>query len=116
MTASPPDTLEQLVRRIVRETVRDVVREELAVASHRNVAGALSDDGYLSVAKAARTADVATGTIRAWIRAGRLTAKHAGRVLRVSRAELEQFMRSGGTVPHRGTFGAFASATRRTIS
>src|SRR5579871_2248749 len=78
-------TLEEMLHRMVREAVRC----ELA-AFAGSEAGALrnSEDAYLSVAKAARVADVAPGTIRAWIRHGRLTAKRAGRVLRVSRAEL----------------------------
>jgi excisionase family DNA binding protein len=88
------------LRQLVRETVREVLREELAPLAHRNstlVSGA--DESYLSVAKAARVADVAPGTIRAWIRAGRLTVKRAGRVLRVSRRELAQFMAGTPTGP-----------------
>lgn len=86
-------TLDELIRRIVGDTVRDVVRSELAMladAKLRNVVTVA--DSYLSVTKAARVADVAPGTIRAWIRAGRLGSKRAGRVLRVSREELERFM------------------------
>lgn len=89
------------MRRIMREAVRDVVREELSLLAQRNSGRSPgADEGYLSVTKAARLADVAPGTIRAWIRAGRLTAKHAGRVLRVSRTELDQFMRGEATGPN----------------
>ena len=93
MSAERPTVVDDSFRQLVRDTVRQVLREELAPLSRRN-AGALQgpDDGYLSVAKAARLADVAPGTIRAWIRAGRLTAQRAGRVLRVSRSELTRFM------------------------
>ncbi len=85
--------LEQALRSLVREEVRQVVRDELGMlassqATPRNVA-----ESYLSVAKAAHVADVAPGTIRAWIRAGRLESRRAGRVLRVGRAELERFMK-----------------------
>lgn len=84
--------LEQALRSLLREEVRQVVRDELgglvrSETTPRNVA-----EPYLSVAKAARVADVAPGTIRAWIRAGRLESRRAGRVLRVARGELERFM------------------------
>jgi excisionase family DNA binding protein len=91
-------SFESYVRGLVRDTVRNVMREELS--ARRNALPASSaEDPYLSVTKAARVADVAPGTIRAWIRAGRLTAKHAGRVLRISRAELDRFMRNEAVGP-----------------
>lgn len=48
----------------------------------------------LSLARAARRADVAAGTIRRWIREGRLTARRAGRVYRIGHDELERFLAS----------------------
>ena len=93
-----PGTMEQLVRQLVREAVR----EELAAFAARPDGLRNADDAYLSVTKAARVADVAPGTIRTWIRTGRLTAKRAGRVLRVSRTELERFM-EGTPTGSRGT-------------
>jgi excisionase family DNA binding protein len=95
-----PPTLDEVVRQLLRGVVRDAVREELAPLLQRNAAPMVgADDGYLSVTKAARIADVAPGTIRAWIRAGRLTAQRAGRVLRISRRELAQFMAGAPTGP-----------------
>jgi excisionase family DNA binding protein len=88
------------LRQLVRETVREVLREELAPIIRNAGLPTGQDDGYLSVAKAARLADVAPGTVRAWIRAGTLTAKHAGRVLRVSRRELAQFMARAASGPN----------------
>jgi excisionase family DNA binding protein len=91
-------TLDASIRDLLRDVLREVVREELR--ERRNASPApLTEDSYVSVTKAARIADVAPGTIRAWIRAGRLTGKHAGRVLRISRMELERFMRSEATGP-----------------
>jgi excisionase family DNA binding protein len=100
MTTERPGVVDDSLRQLVRDTVRQVLREELVPLTRRN-AGALpvGDDGYLSVTKAARLADVAPGTIRAWIRAGRLTAQHAGRVIRISRSELAQFMAGASTGP-----------------
>jgi excisionase family DNA binding protein len=93
MSLDRPSVIDGPLRQLVRDTVQEVLREELAPLRQRNASpvGGV-EEGYLSVAKAARVADVAPGTIRAWIRAGRLTAQHAGRVLRVSRRELAQFM------------------------
>lgn len=92
--------VDESFRQLVRDTVREVLREELAQHTRRNAGPPLgADEGFLSVAKAARLADVAPGTIRAWIRAGRLTAQRAGRVLRVSRRELAQFMNGAPTGP-----------------
>jgi len=92
--------LDDSLRQLIRETVREVLREELAAATRRNTGPSIAaDDGFLSVAKAARLADVAPGTIRAWIHAGRLTAQRAGRVLRISRRELAQFMTGTPTGP-----------------
>lgn len=94
-------SLEGILGGVVRDALRDLVRSEIRAAltgpaieaSVRN-----AGDGYLPVTKAAQLAAVAPGTIRAWIRTGRLSAKRAGRVLRVSREELERFMSHGSTV------------------
>ncbi len=88
-------SLEDLVRRLMREAVREELVSFAATAGEpRN-----ASETYLSVAKAARVADVAPGTIRSWIRQGRLTCKRAGRVLRVSHSELERFMSGTPTGP-----------------
>ena len=89
--ASP---LEEVIRAIVREEVRAAVAEVLT----RNAPARGADDGgYLSIAGAARFASVAPGTLRRWIRTGRLPVRRAGRVYRVARAELEAFLEREGT-------------------
>lgn len=87
--ATNAPTIEAVVRELVRDAVAEALREQAVRESPplRN-----SGEVYISVAKAARTVDVAPGTVRAWIRSGRLEAKRAGRVLRISRAELERFI------------------------
>lgn len=90
--ATSPLAFDQLLRHLVSDAVRSTLREELAALAPDHAAVRNASDVYLSVAKAARVADVAPGTIRAWIRADRLAARRAGRVLRVSRAELERFL------------------------
>jgi excisionase family DNA binding protein len=100
MSAERAAVVDASLRQLVRDTVREALREELAPLTRRNAGPLIGvEDSYLSVAKAARVADVAPGTIRAWIRAGRLTEKRAGRVLRISRVELESFLRSEATGP-----------------
>ena len=75
----------------IRELVSEVVRDEL----RKLVAG--PPDEYLSTTSAAKIAGVTMGTVRRWIKSGRLIEHHAGRVLRVSRADLEKLMRSTPT-------------------
>lgn len=76
----------------LRELIATVVREEMAKAH----AQATEPDEYLSTNEAGAVAKVAPGTIRRWIREGRLVGHRAGRVVRVRRADLEQLLRAGG--------------------
>ena len=90
---SQPNTLEAAIRAMVREEVRAAVAEVLT----RNApARAAEEGGYLSIAGAARFASVAPGTLRRWIRTGRLPVRRAGRVYRIARAELEAFLERTG--------------------
>ena len=72
-------TLEQLVERVVRR----VLAEKPA------------NDVYLTTDEAAELAKVTAGTIRRWIRAGRLIGHRAGRVMRVRRDDLVKLLRTG---------------------
>ena len=75
----------------LRTMIVDVVRVELA----KSQAAPQTHDEYLSTRNAANLAQVATGTIRRWIREGRIEGHKAGRVVRVKRAEIETLLRSG---------------------
>jgi excisionase family DNA binding protein len=77
-------SLHDELRVLVEDAVRKVVREELSQA-HRAPG---PDDPFLSVADAAALVSVTPGTIRAWVKAGKLARYGAGRVLRVRRSEL----------------------------
>lgn len=79
----------------VRAFVREVVREELAGRA------ATSDDRdrYLATAAAAELAGVAEGTIRRWVREGRVPGHRAGRVLRVRSSDVHRLLSSGGRAP-----------------
>ena len=90
-------TLDLALRAIVREAVREEVRAVLAEQDARNVRPLGAEgQGYLSIARAAAFADVAPGTLRRWIRSGRLPVRRAGRVYRVGRADLEDFLAREG--------------------
>ena len=71
----------------LRAFIADVVREEMKTTAE--------PDEYLSTRAAAKVADVAIGTIRRWIRLGKLKEMRAGRLVRVSRIDLERLLREG---------------------
>jgi excisionase family DNA binding protein len=78
-------SLDELVRRLVRE---EVARQ---LAEHR----AASVPTWLTVAEAATLARVAAGSVRRWIREGRLPATGSGRLLRIQVADLDRLLASG---------------------
>jgi len=82
---------ERELRALVKEAVREALREEM------NGTHPAAGDEYMSVANAAKTADVAAATIRTWIDEERLGRYHAGRLLRVKRSELDRLMRTPPT-------------------
>lgn len=82
------ENLEMLVRAMVKEAVREEVRVQVREATRV--------DEFLSTSSAAKFADVAPGTVRRWVKDGKLTRHRAGRVLRVSRIELERLLKAGG--------------------
>jgi excisionase family DNA binding protein len=86
--------LEASLRDLIREVVREEIRTALDGQSRRNATSNPDDDGggYMSLTRAAQLADVAPGTLRRWIREGRLDASRAGRVFRIRRDELERFL------------------------
>ena len=88
MSPTFEDTLRSIVREVVREELRDA-----RPAALRNAEG---DGGYLSISAAAKFAAVAPGTLRRWIRSGRLPTRRAGRVYRIGRTELVDFLARGG--------------------
>ena len=70
--------------RALRAMIVDVVREELRKMH--------APSEYLSTGDAARLAGVAAGTVRRWIREGRLTEHRAGRHVRIQRADVERLL------------------------
>ena len=63
----------------------------------RAVADALRPDEYLTPIEAAKLARVHPDTVRRWVKAGKLTKLEVGARYRVSRIELERFLRSGAS-------------------
>lgn len=80
--------LEQQLRSMIRSIVREEIRSAIDEARGAE---------YLSTQDAAELARVAEGTIRRWIREGRLSGQRAGRCMRILRTDLENLLRSGGT-------------------
>lgn len=93
----PTSPVSALTAAIVELVRAEVDRRVSAALAERPAATA-----YLSTAAAAAHAEVAPGTIRRWIREGRLVEHRAGRELRVSRAELEQLLGRGIRAPGPG--------------
>ena len=85
---SDADPLQLSLRALIADVARHVVREELSKLSAR--------DEYLTTRAAGELAKVTPGTIRRWIRERQLAGHRAGRVVRVSRAELERLLQRGG--------------------
>jgi excisionase family DNA binding protein len=83
---------EVALRALVKEACREAIQEFAARLNQ--------PAEYIEVAEAARIVAVAPDTIRTWIHEGRLPEHHAGRELRVKRAELEALLR--GESPVRG--------------
>lgn len=86
----PQATLEGQLLALIRGMVRAEVDAALAKAQPEPEAA-----DYLTTRKAAEYAKVAPGTLRRWIREGRIAASHAGRYHRVKRADLDRLLHDG---------------------
>ena len=84
--------LNAALRAVLDEALREMVREliEPYLASQPVPA-----DRYLSVPDAAKLLGVSDGTVRSWIRQGKLRRYGCGRVLRVRLSELHDVMFCG---------------------
>jgi excisionase family DNA binding protein len=89
-SSEPPRAGGGTLEELIREIVRDELRKALATAPSPAAVE------YLTTNVAAALACVAAGTIRRWIREGRLEDHRAGRVVRVRREDLETLLRDGG--------------------
>ena len=105
-TSAPPrsslsfeETLRQIVREVVREEMRTIMREELAAALVAPVGTSQADVSpiYVTPKEAAEITNVSEKTIRRWVQHGGLHATEIGRLIRIKRIDLDEFMaRSGG--------------------
>ena len=96
-------SIDDAFRTAMRVELRSVVREEIRAALAEAQPSSIEKGAYLSVAKAARFAEVHPDTIRAWIKAGQLRGHRAGRELRIRREDLDHFMAGEGFGPNRPT-------------
>ncbi len=96
-----PEALEAALRRLVRDSVREVVREELSAVLGHDLSTPRPEPQverapqFMDAKAAGEVLGVTDKTIREWVRAGRLPGHWAGRLLRIERSELDQFMKTG---------------------
>jgi len=76
----------------LREMIREVVREEIAAIA------ATKPGEYITTSEAADEWSLHPGSIRRWIRQGRLPACRTGRQIRIKRADLEALVNGQGRV------------------
>src|SRR5262249_47841992 len=88
---------------LIRDEVQRVLRAELPGLLADLRPGSHSGDEYLSVQSAAALAEVHPDTVRAWVKAGRLTEYRAGRELRILGSDLRRFLAAGGANGHHET-------------
>jgi len=89
--------LEDIIRSMLRDEVRSAVRDELRSAFEEALRTVKPTSGqeFLSVKEASRVAGVSAGTVRTWIQKGHLRRFGEGRVVRIRREELIQWLASG---------------------
>jgi excisionase family DNA binding protein len=75
--------------------IAELVRVEVDARVRAALAERPTVPELLSTAEAARYAKVSPRSIRRWLDQGKLRALHAGRELRIRRADLDQLMRGG---------------------
>jgi excisionase family DNA binding protein len=83
---------------VIREAVRTSIREELRAALGE-LKASTAPAAYLTIREAAELARVSCDSLRRWIGAGRLTARRAGRELRIERSALEAFLSENIAAP-----------------
>lgn len=96
--SSAAGTSNDLVKTIASAVV-NLVKSEPGLRAELQrvlVAAKLDHDEMLTTHQAAQIARVAVGSVRRWVRQGRLQRHRVGRTLRVSRIELECMMRDPG--------------------
>jgi excisionase family DNA binding protein len=108
-------TIDGLLRQILREIVRGVMREELPEALAALMATAAPEPApesrYLTPQEAAARCGVSEKTIRTWVQRGKLPASRAGRLLRIDRRDLEDYLTSGNGAPSSNRLDADALAS-----
>jgi excisionase family DNA binding protein len=77
----------------------DMISAKIAAEVARQLAARDRPAEYLTTDGAAALAGVAAGTIRRWIREGRIDEHRAGRMVRVRRADMEALLARGRRRP-----------------
>jgi excisionase family DNA binding protein len=95
------------------QTVRTVVREEFTRAHGAQTPAGQSEPQlkYLTPQEAADRCGVSEKTVRTWVQRGKLPASRAGRLLRIDRRDLEDYLASGNGAPSSNRLDADALAS-----
>jgi excisionase family DNA binding protein len=103
-------TIDELV-----QTMRAVMREELALAQGGQAPARQSESEpqpkYLTPKEAAARCGVSEKTVRTWVQEGKLPACRAGKLLRIDRRDLEDYLASGHGAPSSNRLDADALAS-----
>jgi excisionase family DNA binding protein len=107
---------EDAIRGLIEDAIRRVLREELANALAKQFRGTRGDDPYLSLGDASRLVGVSINTLRTWIARG-LHAHRRGRVVRIKRTDIDEFLRARdaghGTDPEKHAAEILARRSKR---
>jgi excisionase family DNA binding protein len=104
-------SLRDLLREIIRDEIRPLqeqFRTAIDGAARRSPIGDMDEAALLTVEQVSATMKVTEATVRTWIKAGALKASRpssgekVGRVYRVSRSDLDQFIAAARSPIDRG--------------
>jgi excisionase family DNA binding protein len=93
-----PLSFENYLHDLVRKAVTEGISDAQALASQ-----SLSAREFLTLSEAAERAAVSKGTIRNWVKSGKLRTCGTGRVLRIKVRELDALLTRGAAGDERGT-------------
>jgi excisionase family DNA binding protein len=92
--AATDHSIEGAIRSVVRDAIASEMRNAFAGGTRSRGSIDAPDEGFISIDRAAKIADIHPATIRAWVRSGRLAAGKAGRHYKVRRTDVIKFIES----------------------
>jgi excisionase family DNA binding protein len=97
------------------QAMRELIRAELAPAHEPQAPARQSESEpppkFLTPQEAAEHCGVSEKTVRTWVQRGKLPASRAGRLLRIDRRDIEDYLTSGNGAPSSNRLDADALAS-----